>query len=537
MAIYKINIKKISNKINILPAFLFFVVPLIIFISFTAALSQSESNSETLPSAAEKTPALKTASNGIDTKVYSLSVKRVPLGDTLHIIASEANLNLVFGANVTTDAFITVTFKNLPLKDAMDAILYPFGYFYHIEKNIIFVKAAITKHFELGSPPVIQSIATQLGGDILGGAVAAVKGATSGLTGTVSIQGQSDAKVTNFWDYIESSLKTILNVGGTGTAVSQTNTAAQTAAGQTSGGGGTAAVSPVGSTIQSSSSGAVLSINRSTGTIIITANKMQIEEAEKFINRVRDVINKQVVIEAKIVEITLSDGLKYGIDWSAVLKIQESTTTISQSKFNSVVSASGPLSAINFSSSDFTLVLQALEEQGNVKVLSNPTITIVNGQTGLLSAGRTTSFISKVERTLTQSIPPIETVTVETSGVLSGVIIGVTPYIKDDGEVVLMVTPIISELVSLTPKTVATTELSLPTVDLREMTSIVSIRDGEMIAIGGLIKEKNSVTEKSIPILGKIPIINFMFRNKEEINEKTELVLFLKPIIRKKERL
>ncbi|MBI5681842.1 MAG: hypothetical protein HZC45_01505 [Deltaproteobacteria bacterium] len=241
--------------------------------------------------------------------------------------------------------------------------------------------------------------------------------------------------------------------------------------------------------------------------------------------------DRQVIIEAKIVEVTLSDGLKYGIDWSNIIR---GKTTISQSGFNSIVSASGPLASINFASSDFNVVLRALEEQGNVKVLSNPTLNIVNGQTGLLSAGRSTSFISKVERTLTQSTPPIETVSVETSGVLSGIIIGVTPYIEKDGEIVLMVTPIISELVTLTDKTVATTTLSLPTVDLREMTSIVRVRDGEMIAIGGLIKEKNSVTEKSIPILGKIPIINLLFRNKEEINERTELVLFLKTVIRKK---
>jgi len=255
---------------------------------------------------------------------------------------------------------------------------------------------------------------------------------------------------------------------------------------------------------------------------------------DDYLASLKKILNRQVIIEARIVEVQLSEGLKYGIDWSVLTE----HVGVGTDKFTSSVSSSLPSFQVSTIIGDFTSLLKALQTQGDVRVLSNPRVNIMNGQTALLCVGRNASFISRVETVTTAATGTVPTTsfTVEIGSVLSGIIMGIVPHINEKGEISLTITPIVSDLVSLENRTVGgvggnTMQISLPTVDLRELSTMVKVRDSQMIIIGGLIQNRDKLQDNQVPFLGNIPLIGYLFKSREKISEKTELVIMLKPTI------
>lgn len=463
--------------------------------------------------------------SSLKTKVVDISARNTPLRDVLHVISEATGINLVMEKGVNSETPITITVKNISAEDALNTIISSVDYFYTLKDNMLIVKAIDTKFFELGHPSVIQNYNVDVGGDILGGVTGlgtgTIGGAAAGTTGTAlttagtaNIKGsitqtsKSDSSAFNFWDAIEKSISSIL--------------------------GTTAA--PAGTPAPSVQQG--FTINRLTGTIAVTASKKSIERVEQYINTVRKIINRQVLIEAKITEVQLNEGLKYGIDWSLLDRGRGGDlVTIQTQHFADVVGQTLPALNIGVTTTNFTSLLKALEQQGQVKTLSNPRINIMNGQTALLSVGRNTTIISQVQTstTTTAGATPITTFTVGTSSVLSGIIIGIVPYINEYGEISLTITPIISDLVSTEERTVGQagnqTQISLPTIDLKELSTTVKARDGQMIVIGGLISKKESTQDNKVPILGDIPVLGALFRSRDKLDTKTELVIVLQPVL------
>lgn len=161
----------------------------------------------------------------------------------------------------------------------------------------------------------------------------------------------------------------------------------------------------------------------------------------------------------------------------------------------------------------------------------------MNGQTSLFTVGRNYSFISKAQSNVTTSGTgsPIITYTVETSNLLSGLIIGIVPYIDEKGEISLTITPIVSNLIEMRSATFgssgAETTIQLPRVDLRELSTTVKVKDGEIIIIGGMIKKEESFSENKMPLLGDIPVVGELFKSKDKEETNTELVILLQPRI------
>ncbi len=435
------------------------------------------------------------------TKSVSVSARSTPLGDVLYTIAETANLNLVMENGVNPDLPITMTLKDVLIEDALNIIFNSADYFYTIKDNILIIKAMETRIFELGQPNVIQEYKTNVGGDILSGISS--EGADSTLSGDVSLSSESDKPAFEFWEAIESSLRSILQIGD----------------------------AAVGSEPQAN-----FTINRMTGTVMVTASKKGIEKVQAYILDVKNVLNRQVIIEARIVEVQLSEGLKYGINWTEVGEwLGVGTTTLGTNLFAEVVGSSDPSFAFNITENDnLSLVLKALEEQGTVRTLSNPRINIMNGQTAVLSVGRNTTFVSRVESTTeTSGSTPVTTFTVDTNSILSGIMFGLVPYINSAGEITMTITPIISDLVSLDAKLIGSggnsVEIKLPTVDLKEMSTTVKVLNGQLVIIGGLIDKEENLSEDKVPILGDIPFIGAAFRRVEKTQTNKELVIMLIP--------
>lgn len=452
----------------------------------------------------------------LKTRIVSVSARSTPLKDVLYVIAEATGLNLVMEKGVEPEIPVTLTLKNVSAEDALRTIFSSVDYFYSIKDNMLIVKAMDTKFFEFAQPSIIQDYTVDVGGDILGGGTSGTSTGTGTGTGTTNIKGnvtqriQSDKDSFKLWDTVEKNISIMLGLTAGDT---RTPTA------------GVSQLKPH------------FSINRMTGTIMVTAGKKDIERIENYLAELKKILNRQVIIEARIVEVQLSEGLKYGIDWTAFDVNNLGQVTFGTSRFTETV---GDLPHFNIGIArwDFTGLLKALQTQGEVRVLSNPRVNIMNGQTALLSAGRNVSFISRVETTTTSTTGtvPTTTFTVQTSSVLSGIIIGIVPKINEHGEISLTVTPIVSDLVSLTDRTIGkvgenTIQISLPTIDLRELSTTVKVKDNEMVIIGGLIQNRETLKDSQVPFLGKVPVVGYLFKSRDNMNEKTELVIMLKPKI------
>ncbi|MFQ5736711.1 MAG: pilus (MSHA type) biogenesis protein MshL [Thermodesulfobacteriota bacterium] len=441
------------------------------------------------------------------TRIISISARETSLRDVLYTIADSTGLNLVMEKGVNPDAPVTVNLRNMRAEDVLRTVLASADYFYEVRDNILVVKLMDTRIFEFGQPPVIQDYSVEVGGDMLGN----TRTGGAGVSGNITQKVTSDADAFNLWDSIEKSIGNMLGVHagavGSGEATAPT-----------------------------------FSVNRMAGTVVVTASKKDLDRVGTYLRRLKKILKRQVFVEARIVEVQLTDSLQYGIDWSFLGGDWNGvgSITFGTSKFTDTL-AGLPNFNVALTGGDFTSLLEALQKQGNVNVLSNPRVGIMNGQTAFLSVGRKVDFISRVETTstgVTTTTVPQVTFTVETSSVLSGIIFGIVPYISEGAneKISLTISPIISDLVKFDTKTIGLTdsnsvELSLPTIDLRELSTTVRVKDGDMVIIGGLIQNKESVEDNSVPVLSKIPLFGYLFRNRDQASSKTELIIMLKPVL------
>lgn len=449
----------------------------------------------------------------VKTRLVDLVTRNTPLGDILHSICEATGLNLLIGKGVSTDIPVTITLRNVTAEKALQTLFTSVDYFYSIRDNMLVVQATETKIIEIGHPAMVQAYSIEVGGDILGNATSSSSGSSGSgesgtLKGSVTHTGKNDPAAFNFWESFEKSISGLLNSDSS------------------SAGAGTA--------------GSII-VNRHAGTIAVTTSKRNMEIIERYVDSVKKSLNRQVLIEARIIEVELSDSLNFGIDWSfldASGRIAGfGDLNIPTRSFNDIADQVIPNFRIGTSRGNFQALLTALKGQGEVNTLSNPRINVMNGQPALLSVGRNVSFISKVTSSTSTSAgsAPITTFNVETSSILSGVLIGLLPFINEKGEISITVTPIVSNLVELKEKSVGQignqTSLSLPTVDLKELSTTVKLRDRQMVIIGGLISKRNSTREERIPVLGDIPLLGSLFTRMNDENVRSELVVVLQPVL------
>jgi MSHA biogenesis protein MshL len=459
------------------------------------------------------TPAVKTPDfipvqediSPLKTRIIDISARNTALRDVLSIISEATGLNLVMEREIVPELPVTVSLKNVTAEEALSRVCASVDYFYAVKDNMLFIKATETRIYELGHPPIIQTYHTDLGGDMLGGATTGSAGSTA-VKGNIAQKSETDKTAYNFWDILEKSIeKIIATSAGTQSAVQQN-----------------------------------FVLNRLTGTIIVTATKKTLEKVERYLNTIRNVMNRQVLVEAKIIEVTLSDGLQYGINWSYVLNTRDGqSTTFATGQFADVVSTASPNFSITTVAADFTSLLRAIQTQGETRILANPRISIMNGQTSILSVGQDTNYISQIQTTTTTSNPPVSTFTVNTSTLLSGIMIGIVPFISESGDISMNITPITSDLVSLVSQNLGTPDSSgnfpflvqLPTINLRQLSTTVKIRNGQTVIIGGLISKKEQIVDNQIPWLGDLPVFGYLFKSRTKKVYNSELVVLIQPTI------
>ncbi len=235
-----------------------------------------------------------------------------------------------------------------------------------------------------------------------------------------------------------------------------------------------------------------------------------------------DVPPYQVLIEAAITEVSLTDGLQFGVNWNF---LQGKTTTILNDGTIATNTPATPAQGFNFfyGSSDISATLSALEKRTNVKVISAPKILVLNNQTASLQVGDQVPV-------QTQAQQPLST-NGGTANVLSsieyrdtGVILKVTPRVNSGGLVLLDVAQEVSNV-----KSVGTGTLDSPTISTRRIATSVAIQDGQVIALGGLFSDNQSFGKNGVPYLSRIPVLGALFGNHNNTQTRTELIVLLKP--------
>ena len=407
--------------------------------------------------------------------LYRFRAKDMPIVKALDLFARNYDLNLITSPDVT--GMVTVDFKDLPFKKSMDVILDAYGYYWSRDGSLIRVYKYETEIFVIDYLRLIREGS--------GSSQANVESSTGDVSGGISIR---QADTINFWEDLEKQLNAMLSEEGN------------------------------------------LIINRMSGTIHVTDFHKKIMQVKQFINSITRSINRQVEINVRILDVKLDDDFSLGINWDLILSKASAMYTAEASTIvTTPLGVSEPklkTFSVGMDSSDFNAVIDALSEQGELKVISKPSIRVMNNQPALIKVGTDIPFFNQT--TTVGSSGANNTVTEEIRFVTEGLVLSVTPQISEDNLILLDVTPIISRLEGTAVSPLGSTA---PIMNVEQSSTIVRLKDGEMVTIGGLIQDADSYTRRKVPILGDIPLAGNLFKGTYTAKGKNELVIFITPKI------
>jgi MSHA biogenesis protein MshL len=275
------------------------------------------------------------------------------------------------------------------------------------------------------------------------------------------------------------------------------------------------------------------------GLVTVRALPHEIRAIQTFLNVSEEIIQRQVILEARIIEVSLDDGFQQGINWGQILANSGSTdfqfSNTSGSLGNSISAALGNITSLSFVNKDFSGVLSLLSTQGNVQVLSSPRVTATNNQKAVIKVGDDEYFVTDVSSQSTISSSSTSVVpNIELTPFFSGIALDVTPQINKHGEVLLHVHPSVIETQEQ-EKIVTLNEeqyiLPLAQSNIRESDTVIRAKSGEIVVIGGLMQSIISDAESKTPLLGDIPVLGNLFKNKSQKEVKKELVILIKPTV------
>lgn len=275
--------------------------------------------------------------------------------------------------------------------------------------------------------------------------------------------------------------------------------------------------------------------NKETGVLIVRATSRQHEKVQQFVDQVMQSAKRQVLLEATIVEVNLKNEHTQGIDWKKVTTGLIAAGTVAG---NSIAQATTGLLTLQTTNSGgtFQATLKLLENFGNIKVLSSPKLSVMNNQTATLKVADNKVFFTMKADTALNNGSSLTTYTTTPNSVTVGFIMNVTPQISENDEVTINVRPTITRITGYiedpTPSLAAAGVKNLiPEIQTREMESIIKVNSGQIAVMGGLMQEELNNTAGTVPGAVNIPIFGNLFKNTANTTNKTELVIFLHPVV------
>ncbi|WP_434579994.1 pilus (MSHA type) biogenesis protein MshL [Sulfurimonas sp. NW15] len=429
--------------------------------------------------------------------------------------------------------------KNLTIDEVLDIILTQHNLSYTLENNLLRISYLTTKVFNIdyilsqrkstGSTDVTlssSSNAQQQGGGAGGGggrSSNSQRGA-GGNSGTGGGNSTSDTGVkiessdeVKFWEQLDTEFQSILN---------RPNDIYK-------------ATPPI--------------INKNAGLITVTATDKQLKRFENYLKKLQDKVKLQVLIDVQLLSVTMSKGKTTGIDWKQLYALQNVKLSASTANYNNIgttipangiitdTAATGAGASQLFTMSaggQLTEVIKFLKTQGDVTSISNPKVLTLNNQPALITAG-TEYFYKILSSTNQQGTGGGVAATTQTdlvNSVFAGVLLTITPEISDDKTITLRINPSLSETTTDISQTPNTGRDMPPDLNRRQLSSVVTVKDGNRIILGGLINSKNTNNSNQVPILGSIPFLGNLFKHEEMVKTVEELVIIIEPHIIHKEK-
>lgn len=438
--------------------------------------------------------------------LFTFSVRDASIRDVLLALSKRTEVNIVFGPDV--EGQVTVDLKRVTLEEALDALLTPIGLTWRREGNFLRVSkpGLETRIFTVNYIATVRSggstTAAAAGGTA--GAALAVTGAVTGVTGAVTTGGAATAGTTSsvsstdsvdFWDELERTLTGLL-----------------------------------------SSEGKIV-LSKTSGLVAVTDFPANLRRVAQYLEAVQGSAQRQVMIETQIIEVELNKEFSAGIDWSLIPR---------QLRFDPLGNIKGGLTggalaaqtlaagaatlqigiATRLAGQGLDALLRALSTQGKVTVLSRPKISTLNNQKAVIKVATDDVFFTVIRTR--EAATGIVTENVIPQTVTEGIVLDVTPQIGEDDAVIMSIRPSITERVGQATSPQGGT---VPIVAVRASDTVVRVRDGQTVIIGGLMQNRVATNTSGVPGLQSVPILGYLFKSQGEEVRKTELVILLTPTV------
>ncbi|MBC7939491.1 MAG: pilus (MSHA type) biogenesis protein MshL, partial [Chitinophagaceae bacterium] len=498
-----------------------------------------------LPPLATLAEQLPKARGALDER-FNLSFNNVPVHQFFNSLVAGTRYNMLVHPEVS--GTISANLKDVTLFEALDAIRELYGYDYKVDGTRIYIKPLTmqTRMFQVnylsgnrrGSSNLRVS-STSVGTAVSNPGQGSAPPSTPGAPGQSLLQDSSTVTTTDasdFWGELKGALDAL--VGGV-----------------------------------SKESGRSIVISPQSGVLVIRAMPDELRNVDAYLKATQLSVDRQVILEAKILEVELNSGFQTGVNWASLASFTNSgrrnristgfvspgatltplagsvaqpmatigpvaITATPGVTLGAAADAAGSMFGLALQTTNFAAMISFLESQGTVHVLSSPRIATMNNQKAVLKIGTDEFFVTNIKTTPGTSSGGTTTgptVSVETQPFFSGVVLDVTPQIDEHGNIMLHVHPSVSQVSTVTKSldlgTVGSLTLPLAASNTSEMDSMVRGQDGRIIAIGGLMRQSSNADRSQVPGAGDVPGLGALFRNTSEVTQKRELVVLIKPTI------
>ena len=469
-------------------------------------------------------------------KLYSFFARDSNIQDILLAFSKESDYNIVIDPELSGK--VTIDLKRVTLKEALDAILFPLGWTYRIEDKFVKIMRPQleSRFFTLNYLATKRSgkreIYASTGGGLQTGALPGTQSSTGSSGARTGFSDLVSVDEMDLWRDIQKGLEAIVFGSVDEKTASDAEKAAWT---------------------RVDGKGRKLIINKSASVILVTDYPINLNKIATYLETVEGSSQRQVTIQAKIFEVILSDENKEGINWKVIESLPR-IANLSWGLTNKAGTTGYPGTTGGFTLGDTTTgtsvqtpgtfkirpfggtlavgtevalsdIMQAIAEQGDIKVLSSPTISTLNNQKAIIRVGNQDVFFITgavaTQTTVTQIIQPM---TIDV-----GIILDVTPQIAEDGTIIMNIHPSITEKTG--EKMTPDGKTTFPLLSVRETDTTVRVKDGQTIIIAGLMQEKNEESYIGVPVLHSIPLLGGLFRYRTEKKRIAELVIMITPTL------